>query len=150
MSLQEQIAEDMKAALRSGEKEKLGALRLLRAALQSAEKEARKPLAEGEVAAVVNREIKRRQEAIEAFQSAGRGELVAKEQAELEVLRAYQPQQLGEDQIRALARAVIAEVGATSPKQLGAVMRALMPRVQGRADGRMVNALVRQLLENGA
>jgi len=140
----------MKAALRSGEKEKLGTLRLLRAALQSAEKEARKPLAEGDVAAVVNREIKRRREAIEAYQSAGRADLVAKEQAELEVLQAYQPQQLEEGQIRSLAQEVIAEVGATSPKQLGAVMKVLMPRVQGRADGRTVNALVRQLLESGA
>jgi len=146
MSLKEQITYDLKEALRAQDQTRLSTLRLLRAAIKNAEIEARQPLTEDEIAAIVNREIKRREESIAAYQEAGRADLVAKERAELDVLRTYQPAQLSEEEILALARQVIAEVGAVSPKDLGKVMKTIMPQVRGRADGRVVNTLVRELL----
>ncbi|HIE53026.1 MAG TPA: GatB/YqeY domain-containing protein [Armatimonadetes bacterium] len=146
MSLKEQITYDLKEALRAQDQTRLSTLRLLRAAIKNAEIEARQPLTEDEIAAIVNREIKRREESIAAYQEAERADLVAKERAELDVLRTYQPAQLSEEEILALARQVIAEVGAVSPKDLGKVMKTIMPQVRGRADGRVVNTLVRELL----
>jgi|YNPNPStandDraft_1061719.scaffolds.fasta_scaffold18895_3 uncharacterized protein YqeY len=148
MALQEQLVADMKAALRAQDPVRLGTIRLLRAALQNAEKALGQPLGEAAAAEVVRREIKRRQEAIEAYRRGGREDLVAQEEAELEVLQAYQAEPLSEAELTALARQVIQAEGATSRKDLGRVMKALMPRVQGRADGKLVNTIVGALLEN--
>jgi uncharacterized protein YqeY len=148
MALQEQLVEDMKAALRAQDQARLRTIRLLRAALQNVEKATGQPLEEAAAAEVVQREIKRRQEAIEAYRQGRREDLVAQEQAELEILTTYQPAQLSEADLAALAREVITAEGATSRKDLGRVMKALMPRVKGRAEGKVVNAMVSALLEN--
>lgn len=148
MALQEQLMNDMKAALRAQDHIRLRTIRLLRAALQNAEKARGQPLEETAAAEIVRREIKRRQEAIEAYRQGGREDLVAQEQAELEVLRAYQPPPLSEAEITAWAQHVIDSERATSRKDLGRVMKALLPRLQGRADGKLVNAIVCALLEH--
>ena len=148
MSLQEQLIEDLKAAMRAQDPARVSTIRLLRAALQNAEKATGQPLGEEVAAEIVRREIKRRQEAIETFQQGGREDLVAQERAEWEILTAYQPEQLSEAALTSLAQEIIAAEEATSRKDLGRVMKALMPRVRGRADGKLVNVIVGTLLDN--
>ena len=115
-------------------------------AIQLAEAENPHDLTDDEIVDLVQKEVKRREEAVAMMRQAGRDELVAAEEVELEILRGYLPPQLSEDEVRTLAQAIIAEVGATSPRDLGRVMGVLMPRVKGQADGRVVSQVVRDLL----
>ena len=142
MSLTDQIRADMTAAMRSGDEMRRDTLRMALAAAQLAEKERRAPLTDDEVRAVVSREVKRRREAIEAYEHAGRTELADRERAEAQVLAAYLPEQLGGDELLPMVRAAIAETGATSARDMGRVMGRLMPLVKGRADGKVLSALV--------
>ena len=149
MSLENRILDDYKRAMRERDEVRIRTLRLLRAAIKNARIEARAELDDDAVQRVIQSQIRRRRESIEGFQAAHRDDLVAREQADLAVLQEYLPEQLDEDAVRKLAAEVIAELGAGSIKDLGAVMRALMPRVRGRADGSQVNAIVRRLLGDG-
>jgi uncharacterized protein YqeY len=107
-------------------------------------------LTEDEMIAVLAKEVKQRRETLEEFEKVGRDDVVGAESAAIEILQSYMPQMLSEDEIAELARKAIAETGASGPKQMGQVMRVLMPRVQGRADGRKVSEIVRNLLNKAA
>ena len=122
------------------------ALRLLLNALRGAEKELQRPLSEDEELQVLQRERKRRQEAFEAFEAAGRDEQAAVEDYELDVLEEFMPEPLSDDDVERIVDTVIAEVGATSMRDLGRVMADVMPQVAGRADGSVVSQLVREKL----
>ena len=146
MSLQEQLAADLKDAMRQRDARRRGVLRLTLAALHNAEIEARGELDAAAVVGVLAREAKRRRESIEEFRKAGRQDLVEKEEAELAILSAYLPQPLSREEIVQAARQAIQETGASGPKDIGKVMPVLMQQLTGRADGREVNEVVRELL----
>ena len=146
MPLNEQIAADLKDAMRQRDGRRRDVLRLTLAALHNAEIAAHDTLDEAAVAEVLAREAKRRRESIEAFGKAGRQDLVEKEEAELAVLSPYLPTQLSREEITEAARQVIQETGASGPKELGKVMPVLMEQFRGRADGRTVSEVVRELL----
>ena len=146
MTLIEEIETQLTDAMRERDDARRDTLRLILASLRGAEKELQRPLHEDEELQVLQRERKRRVESIEAFQSAGRDEQAAKEQAELEVLEEFMPEPLTEDEIEEIVDNVIAEVGATSMRELGRVMADVMPQIAGRADGSAVSQLVREKL----
>ena len=146
MSLIDRMEQELKQAMLDKEAERRDALRLLLASLRSAEKELQRPLADDEELQVLQRERKRRIEAAEAFRAAGRAEQAEKEERELAVLQEFMPAQLSEEELEEIIDDVIAEVGATSLRQLGRVMADVMPQVAGRADGSSVSQLVREPL----
>ena len=146
MLLTQTIQQEMTAAMRAGDAGRRDALRLLIAAFQNARIAAGHELDDDEAIRVLQREAKQRRESIVEYERAARDDLVQREQEELAVIETYLPQALTEAEIEELARAVVAEVGASSPSDLGRVLRPLMARVAGRADGRRVNELVRGLL----
>ncbi len=150
MTLAERLQADMTAAMRAHDEVRRDALRMAIAALQRAGKDARRSLTPDEELGVLTRELRTRRESLEAFASGGRPELAALEQRKIDVLSAYMPAQLGDDELDALVRQAIDEAGARSPKDVGAVMRLLAPRVRGRADGRAVNERVVRALQQGA
>ncbi len=122
MSLTERLQADMKTAMRDGDALRRDTLRMVIAAAQNAAKDKRAPLTDEEALEVIGREVKKRRESVAAYQGAGREDLAAKELAEIEILVPYLPEQLGEDEVRALAREAVAASGATSPKDMGRVM----------------------------
>jgi uncharacterized protein YqeY len=141
MTILEQVQEDVRTAMKSGERERAAALRLVVDALQQDAK-----LGKGDEIAVLQRERKKRIEAAEAFRDGGRGEQAEVEQGEAKMIEAYLPEQLSDAELGDLAEAAIAETGATEQRQMGEVMSALMPKVGGRADGKRVSQLVRERL----
>lgn len=147
MSLRETLNEDVKAAMKAGDAVKVSVIRLLRAEIRNAEIAKGGSLTEDEVVQVAAKESKKRREAIDQFRKGGRSDLVEKETAELEVLSEYLPEQLDEAEIVGIAREVISESHATCKADKGKVMGALMQRVRGRADGRLVSQIVDRLLE---
>ena len=146
MSLIERIENDLHTAMLAHEAERRDALRLILASLRGAEKELQRPLSEQEELQVLQRERKRRVEAAEAFEAAGRAEQAAKEERELDVLEEFMPEPVGEEELEEIVDNVIAEVGATSMGDLGRVMADVMPQVSGRVDGSVVSQLVREKL----
>jgi uncharacterized protein YqeY len=146
MHLKEQLAADLKDAMRQRDELRRAALRLTLAALHNAEIAAGGELDEAGAMAVLVTEAKHRRESIEEFRKAGRQDLTEKEEKELAVLAAYLPQQLSKEEIVQAARKVIQETGASGPKDIGKVMPVLMQEIRGRADGREVNEVVRELL----
>jgi uncharacterized protein YqeY len=146
MSLIARMEDDLQAALKERDEPRRDALRLLLNSLRSAEKELQRPLSEDEELQVLQRERKRRQEAFEAFDAAGRAEQAEKEDYELDVLEEFMPEPLSDDDVERIVDDVIAEVGATSMRDLGRVMADVMPQVAGRADGSVVSQLVREKL----
>ena len=146
MTLKERITEDMKSAMRSGEKERLATIRMALAAIKQREVDERVMLDDSQILAVLEKMIKQRREAIAQFQSGGRADLVAKESAEITVLEAYLPAQMDPAEIDALITQAIAASGAGSIKDMGKVMAAIKSQAQGRADIGAVSALVRERL----
>jgi uncharacterized protein YqeY len=146
MTLKERITEDMKGAMRAGEKERLGTIRLVLAAIKQREVDERITLDDGQVLSVLEKMIKQRREAITQFESGGRADLVAKEQAELTVLQAYLPAQLSETEIDGLIAEAIASTGAASIKDMGKVMGIVKAKAQGKADMGAVSARIKQKL----
>ena len=145
-TLKQRAHEEMTAALRAGERVRLGALRMFVAAITNREKELRRELSDDEVREVAAKEVKKRLESIEAFESAGRLELAEKERAEREVLEPYAPEQLDEAAIDALIDDAIASAGATSVKEMGKVMSVVMGKAKGAVDGTVVQGKVRERL----
>ena len=146
MTLKERITDDMKGAMRAGEKERLGTIRLVLAAIKQREVDERITLDDGQVLSVLEKMIKQRREAITQFESGGRADLVAKEQAELTVLQAYLPAQLSETEIDGLIAGAIASTGAASIKDMGKVMGIVKAKAQGKADMGAVSARIKQKL----
>lgn len=147
--LKARLTEEMKQALKAGEKVRLAALRLLHASVKNREVELRRDLTEEEFLEVVSWEVKRRKEAAEAFEGAGRQDLLDRERAEQEVLEAYLPEGLSEEEIAALVDEAVGATGASGPGDLGKVMGYVMGKAKGRVDGGAVNALVRARLSEG-
>ena len=153
MNLQERITEDYKAAMKSGDATRKTTLSGLRAAFKSAEIDARgtdQTPDETTFQRVIEREAKKRRESIEEFDRAGRTDLADKERAELEVLQEYLPEQMSEDELRALVAGAVAQTGASSPKEMGKVMGVLVPQIAGKADGKLASQLVREALGAGS
>ncbi len=146
MGLKEKIMADMKEAMKAKDAAKVSTLRLLLSEIKNREIDKRGELTDDEVIAVIQKAVKQRKESIEQYEKAGRSELVEKEKKELEILEAYLPQPLTEEELDALIDETIKEVGATSIKDMGKVMKAIMPKVRGRADGKLVNQKVREKL----
>jgi uncharacterized protein YqeY len=144
VSVLAQVQDDVTAALKGGDRARAGALRLIVSELQKAHKEASG--SEADELAVLQRERKRRLESAEAYHDAGRDDLARTESAEAELISAYLPEQLSDDELHAIVGDAVAEAGASSPKEMGRVMSLVMPRVQGRADGKRVSALVKEKL----
>jgi uncharacterized protein len=137
----DRLRQDLTAAMKAGEKDRVGTLRLVLSELQKAAKEG-----DGDELAVLRRERKRRHESALAFRDGGRPELAAAEESEAAIIEGYLPAELSDDELRAIVADAVAETGAASPKDMGQVMKASMARVAGRADGRRVSALAQEAL----
>jgi uncharacterized protein len=146
MALKERITEDMKSAMRAGDKERLGTIRLALAAIKQREVDERITLDDPQVLSVLEKMLKQRREAITQFESGGRADLVAKETAEIGVLQGYLPAQMSPVELDALISEAIAATGASSIKDMGKVMAAVKPKAQGRADMGAVSARIKQKL----
>jgi uncharacterized protein YqeY len=146
MTLKERITEDMKGAMRAKDAERLGAIRMLTAAIKQKEVDERIELDDVGVVAIVDKLLKQRKDSIEAFEKAGRQDLADKEQAEVAVLQAYLPARLSADEVAAQVRAIVAEVGASGPGDMGKVMGAAKARLAGKADMGQVSAAVKAAL----
>jgi hypothetical protein len=146
MTLKERITEDMKAAMRAGEKERLGVIRMLQAAIKQREVDERIVLDDAQVIAAVEKMVKQRREAVAQFEAGGRADLVEKENAEIALLQAYLPAQLGDAELDALIAAAIAQTGASTIKDMGKVMGAVKAQAAGRADMGAVGARIKARL----
>lgn len=140
------LNQDLKEALKAKDEAKLRTVRMLLAAIKNFEVEKMGPATDEEIFQIMSKEIKKRQEAIEMYEKGGRPDLAQAEKQEIEVIQSYMPNQLSEEEIRELARKVISEMNLKSPKDVGTAMKVIMPQVKGRADGKLVNKIVSELL----
>ena len=148
MTLRDRLEDDIRNSMRQRDQARLDALRFLKFAVQAVEKERRETLDDQAMFEVVSKQVSDRRDSVKAFRDGGRTELADKEAADLAVLGEYLPPQLGQDEIVALIREVVAEVGAAGPRDRGKVMGRLMPQVRGKADGTEVNRLAGEILES--
>lgn len=146
MDLKAKLNQDLKEALKAKDEVKLRTVRMLLAAIKNFEVEKMGPATDEEIFQIMSKEIKKRQEAIEMYEKGGRPDLSQAEKQEIEVIQSYMPNQLSEEEIRELARKVISEMNLKSPKDVGTAMKVIMPQVKGRADGKLVNKIVSELL----
>lgn len=146
MTLSSRLQEDLTAAIRSHDELRRDTLRMVIAAAYNMSKQARRDLTDDEVTQVLTREVKTRKESVDAYAAAGRTDAADREKAEIEVIREYLPEPLEPTELQRLVREAVDDTGATSPRDTGKVMAALMPKVRGRADGKQVSALVGQEL----
>ncbi|CAG0950279.1 putative protein YqeY [Geobacteraceae bacterium] len=146
MMLRDRLSEEMKGAMKARDEIRLSAIRLIRSSVKNREIESRHELADDEVIEVVSTLVKQRRESIRMFGEAGRTDLVEKEEKELAVLLTFLPQQLSREEVEALVAQAIADSGAQGPKDMGKVMKAIMPHVTGRADGSLVSSVVKEKL----
>ena len=146
MGLRERLSEEMKLAMKARDELRLSAIRLIRSAVKNRDIDLKRELDDREIVDVVSTLCKQRRESIRMFGEAGRNDLVAKEEKELAVILDFLPRQLGRDEVAVLVDTAIAESGAQGSRDMGKVMKALMPHVSGRADGRMVSDLVKEKL----
>ncbi|MCW3039544.1 MAG: hypothetical protein JWM31_1449 [Solirubrobacterales bacterium] len=143
MTLADTVKADLTTAMKAGEKDRVGTLRLVLSELQKAAKDGN-----DDEQAILRRERKRRVEAATAFRDNGRAELADAEEAEARIIEGYLPAELGDDELRAIVQAAVEQSGATSPKDMGLVMKAALPQIAGRADGKRVSALVTHILRS--
>ena len=154
MSLKDQVSKDMITALKAGEKDRLQVIRMLKSRLQEREVERRAKegleykLTDEESLQVIGQYAKQRRDSITQYREVGRDDLAEKEAAELALVEVYMPKQMNDDEIREAVTAAVAVAGATSMKDIGAVMKVLMPQTKGKADGKRVNQIVRELLDS--
>ncbi len=146
MALVDQLNEDMKVAMKSKDKFKLSVIRMIRSAIKYAEIDQKTTLSDEQVIDVLTREVKQRRDSLHEFEKAGRDDLVEKVKQELDILKVYLPEQLSEEELQAIIQAVIQETGASGKKDMGKVMGALMPKVKGQADGKLINKFVQEYL----
>lgn len=147
MDLKKQLQTNMAAAMREGNLEKRDAIRMLLAAIKQVEIDERVTLDHEGVQAVLSKQAKQRRESIADYEKAGRADMAAKEQAELALIETYLPQMMSREEVKQLAQNLMAEFNVTHAKQMGQLMSKLMPIVKGKADGRVVNEVVRELLQ---
>lgn len=147
MDLKEQLRADLTTAMREGQTQRRDVLRMVMAAIKQTEVDTRQTLNDDGVQDVLRKQLKQRQESIADYSRAGRQNEVDRELAESAIIEGYLPQMMSREEIEQLARTIISETGATDPKNIGQVMSLLMPHVKGRADGRLVNEVVRSLLQ---
>jgi hypothetical protein len=147
-TLKETLAEDVKSAMRSGDRTRRDAIRMLLAAVKQTEVDQRTQLDDAQTVALLQKEAKRRQETIADFERAGRGDEAAGERAELAIIESYLPNQATEDEIAERARQLIAELGLSGSRAIGQLMKPLMAEYQGRADGRLINQVAQRLLKS--
>ena len=147
MSLSDRLLNDTKMAMKARDELKVSTLRLARSSIKNSEIEKGRDLTDEEILETLSRESKRRREAIDSYEKAGRLELAEKERTELAILSEYLPKQLDESEIEKITREVAAEVGAVGPGDKGRLMGAIMPRLKGKADGKLVNLVVERILQ---
>ncbi|MCL6471683.1 MAG: GatB/YqeY domain-containing protein [Firmicutes bacterium] len=152
MSLKDRLSEDLKSAMRAApsdvsQKIRVSTIRFLNAEIKNAEITKKSQLTDEEIVEIIQKQIKRRREAVEQYRKGNREDLAEKEESEAKILASYLPKQLTDDEIRELAKRAIKDTGATSIKEMGRVMSKLMPEVRGRADGKRVNEIVSELLK---
>jgi len=146
MSLKTEFSEETKQAMRERNVARRDLMRFILAAIKNLEIELQREANDEEILQLLGKQAQQRKDSIESFQAGGRDDLVAKEEAELAIINEYLPEQMSENEIRALVEAVILEVGASGPQDMGKVMGKIMPQVKGRADGRLINQMVRDSL----
>jgi len=147
MNLSERLIDDMKQAMKSQDKFKLSVIRMMRAAVKNLEIDLKRPLDDKEVLDILSREVKIRKDSLQEFKKAGRDDLVAGLATEIDIISQYLPEQLTEEEIQEIVTQTIHELGASSKADMGKVMSALLPKTKGRADGKLVNQFVQQLLQ---
>ena len=146
MGLRDDIQKEIAVAMKAGDKLKLSAVRMLLSAVKYKEVDERRPLTDAEVHLVVGTLVRQRLDSIEQFKQGGRADLVQKEEAELAILKAYLPPQLSADELREIVKTTAAGIGAAGVKDMGKLMKELMPKVKGKADGKLVNDIVKEVL----
>lgn len=146
MSLKERLLEDMKLAMKNKDTIKKNAVQMTRAAVLQVEKDKRVTLDDDGIIEVIAKEVKTRKDSVPEFEKAGRQDLVDDLKREIEILMVYLPQQLTEEELEVIVREAVQEIGASSVKDMGKVMQAVMPKVKGRADGRMINQIAKKIL----
>jgi uncharacterized protein YqeY len=146
MSLEERLVEEMKQAMKSNDKLRLSTIRMIRSGLKNKEIELRKKLEDEEIVRVIQVMVRKGEESVEQFQNGGRTDLVEKEKREIEILKSFLPQPLGQEEILKIIDQSIQETQASSPKDIGKVMKSVMPKIGGKADGKLVNQLVKERL----
>jgi hypothetical protein len=146
MSLEERILQEMKEAMKSGDKLRLSTIRMIRSTLKNKEIELRTPLDDGEIQKVIQGMVRKGEESLEQFKLGGRTDLVEKEGKEIEILKSYLPQAMTREEILKAIDEAIQETQSTSAKDMGKVMKSVMPKLQGKADGKLVNQLVKERL----
>jgi uncharacterized protein YqeY len=147
MNLAERLNEDMKKAMKDGNKFRLQTIRMVRASIKNQEIELRRPLDDNDTLNILSRELKQRRDSLLDFERGGRDDLVSNVKAEIEIITEYLPQQLTEEEVKAIVVQTMQETGSSSKADLGKLMGALMPKVKGLADGNLVNAIVQQSLQ---
>ncbi|MCJ8011424.1 GatB/YqeY domain-containing protein [Paenibacillus sp. KQZ6P-2] len=147
MNLSERLNEDMIQAMKSKDKFKLSTIRMVRSTIKNLEIDLKRTLDDNEVLDILSREIKQRKDALQEFKKADRDDLAANVEAEIEIIGQYLPEQLSEEEIKVIVQQTIQETGASSKADMGKVMSALMPKVKGRSDGKVVNQVVQQFLQ---
>ncbi len=146
MSMKEKLSQSLKEAMKAKDERRKRVVRMAMTSIKNAEIERKGELEEPDVLAILQKEVKARHETIEGAQKAGREDLIAEAEAEIAILEEYLPQALSQEELEALVKEAIAEARATSPKEMGLVMKVLMPKIRGRADGKEANQIVRELL----
>lgn len=147
MALKEQLLADLKASMKAKDTVKKSTVTMIRAAILQVEKDNKTELGDPEIQEIITRQMKQRRDALEEFKKAGRDDLIAQTEAEMQVIEAYLPKQLTREEIEAIVDETIKETGAESAKDMGKIMGALMPKVKGLADGKLVNQIVREKLQ---
>ena len=147
MSTEARLLEDMKAAMKAKDKDRLATIRLTRAALQNRRIDKGSDLTDNEAIEIVSSEVKKRRQAVEEYRNLGRADVADGLEKEIKILMEYLPEQLSDEEVVSIVEGAVAQVGATGIDDLGKVMGAVMPKVKGRADGKKVNEIVRQILD---
>lgn len=147
MLLSEKLSEDLKTAMKAGDKDTVSVIRMVRALIKNREIDKKAPLVDEEVYAVLSSMIKQRKDSIEQFSKGGREDLVRQETKELAIVQSYMPPQIPEDELKVMVSDAVAEAGAAGIKDMGKVMKLITPKVKGQVDGRLLSGLVKQALE---
>jgi len=146
MSLEERLVEEMKQAMKSNDKLRLSTIRMIRSAAKNKEIEVRKKLEDEDIVKVIQVMVRKGEESVEQFQTGGRMDLVEKEKSEIEILKSFLPQPLSQEEILKIIDQSIQETQASSPKDIGKVMKSVIPKIGGKADGKLINQLVKERL----